>query len=75
MSLNSETIAKLAAQKGVRKIAVENFLGTLGFEGSAGRAGALQNLYSDAASYKWNSATITAIKRGIDLYFKQGKAL
>ena len=68
--LTSKTIAKLAARKGVRKNAVENFLGTLGFEGSAGRSGALHNLYSDAKSYRWNCATISAIERGINLYFK-----
>ena len=66
MALSSAEIDKLAARKGVRKIAVENFLGTLGSEG---RSGALQNLYSDAASYKWNSATVSAITSGIDKYF------
>jgi hypothetical protein len=69
MALSSTDITKLASRKGVRKIAVENFLGTLGSEGPAGRSGALQNLYSDAASYKWNSATVSAITSGINKYF------
>ena len=71
MALTSADITKLAAKKGVRKIAVENFLGTLGSEGPAGKSGALHNLYSDAASYKWNAATVTAIESGISKFFKK----
>jgi hypothetical protein len=70
MALSAETIVTLAARKGVKRTAVENFLGTLGSEGPSGKSGALRNLYSDAASYKWNAATISAISRGIALYFK-----
>jgi hypothetical protein len=68
--LTGEMIEKLAARKGVRKIAVENFLGTLGAEGEFGKYGAMRNLYSDAKSYKWNCATINAITSGINAYFK-----
>jgi hypothetical protein len=64
--ITSEQIAILAARKGVRKIAVENFLGTLGNEGALA---ARQNMIADARDYKWNSATMAAIQRGIELHF------
>jgi hypothetical protein len=69
MPLSPDQIQKLATRKGVRRIAVENFLGTLGNEGGA--MNAKRNLYADARDYKWNSATQTAISRGIDLYFSR----
>ncbi len=68
--LTAEKIQELANRKGVRRIAVENFLGTLGCERSA--FAATQNLYQDARDYKWNAATQTAIRRGIDLFYKKG---
>ena len=71
MSLSSAQIEALAARKSVRRVAVENFLGTLGSEGPAGEIGARRNLYQDARDYKWNSATQAAILRGISLYFKR----
>ena len=71
--LTPEKITELASRKGVRKIAVENFLGTLGNEGPAGERGALRNMYDDARSYKWNCATQSAIERGIKLYFQRVK--
>lgn len=70
MSLTPTDITKLASRRGVRKIAVENFLSTLGHEGPAGEAGARRNLYADAASYGWNAATVNAINAGIGKFFK-----
>jgi len=66
-SLTNEEIGKLAAPKAVRKIAVENFLGSL-YE-PAGYAGSIRNLYEDARVYKWNEATVNAIRKGINLAF------
>ena len=60
--LTYDEIEKLAARKGVRRIAVENFLGTMGDNQWFARA----NLYDDARVYKWNAATVKAISAGID---------
>lgn len=64
MALSKAQIDKLASKSGVRRIGVENFLGTLG---SMTRYEATQNLYADAASYKWNAATVAAIRKGIEM--------
>jgi hypothetical protein len=69
--LTPEKIQELANRKGVRRIAVENFLGTLGNEGGAREA--KMNMYQDASGYKWNAATQLAILRGIDLYYARSK--
>ena len=66
--LTDAEIDKLANQNGVKKIAVENFLGTL--YAPAGRSGNLANAYNDARAYKWNTATIGAIVDGIKLAYK-----
>ncbi len=66
--LTSQEIEKLASRKGVRRIAVENFLMTVTASGSAMYAG--MNLHADAASYKWNAATVSAIQAGINLSAK-----
>ena len=66
--LTSTEVAKFAARPGVRKVAVMNFLGTLGEAGST--RGELRNLYADAQSYRWNVATIKAIEAGIKLAYK-----
>ena len=63
--LTAEQITKLASGAGVRRIAVENFLGTLG---SLTAYEAMQNLYLDAGLYKWNAATVAAIRKGIKLH-------
>lgn len=55
-------IAPLAARKDVRKIAVENFLMTCGGQTPMDAAG---NLAMDAKSYKWNAATVKAIRDGL----------
>ena len=56
-------ISKFANRKGVRKIAIENFLMTMGNNPLA----ASINMGYDADLYKWNNATIKAIKDGIQL--------
>lgn len=68
--ITREQIETLASRNGVRRIAVENFLGTLGLEGSA--LAAKLNLRQDARDYKWNAATQSAIARGIDLFYARG---
>ena len=64
--LTSKQIEKLAGRKGVKKIAVENFLSTMGTD----TLEVTLNLHADAKSYKWNAATINAIKSGIALQKK-----
>lgn len=62
-NLTEAEIASYANRKGVKKIAVENFLGSLGNAG--GIQAELANLQDDAQSYKWNSQTVRAIEAGI----------
>jgi hypothetical protein len=69
--LTHEEIDKLASGPKVRRIAVENFLGTLPL--GIGEEGNMINLDSDARSYGWNSQTRRAIERGIRLAFKEPK--
>ncbi len=61
--LSDTEIESLARRKGVKAIAVENFLGSLGNAG--GIQAELANLRDDALSYKWNTATVKAIETGI----------
>ena len=70
-SLTSEEIEVLASKKGVKRIAVENFLGTIDTESpiSAHR----MNLSMDAQLYKWNAATEGAIQTGISVAYGQKK--
>ena len=70
--LSKEEIEKLATRKGVKSIAVYNFLGSL--EGLS-KMDALANLsfalyVLDARLYKWNAATVKAIQDGIKKHFK-----
>lgn len=58
-------IEKLASRKGVRRIAVENFLMSVTANPNAYIA--RLNLNYDARLYKWNSATVRAIRSGIKL--------
>lgn len=69
--LTNAEIEKLAGRAGVRRSAVENFLGTLGHAGS--KRGEFHNLFEDAARYDWNVATIRAIEAGIKLTYKEAK--
>jgi hypothetical protein len=60
--LSSSEIDELSSRPGVKKVAVENYLSTL----SGDKMADSMNLSSDAASYKWNPATVKAIREGID---------
>ena len=62
-------INKLASRKNIKKIAVENFLMSMGDNSLA----ASINMGYDADLYKWNSVTIQAIKDGITLAQKSLK--
>lgn len=58
-------IDALANRKGVKKIAVENFLGSLPLD--IGVEGNIINCQQDARDYRWNAATVNAIIHGIYL--------
>lgn len=62
--LTGAEIEALAARPKVRRIAVENFLGTL--HGLTAMEATL-NLAQDTAAYKWNAPTVAAIRAGIRL--------
>lgn len=59
--LNIDEIEAFANRNGVKKIAVENFLLTMG----ADEICAWFNLDGDSALYNWNRDTIDAIESGI----------
>lgn len=63
--LTTSEIEKLARRKGVRRIAVENFLMTV--TNNPNSSTAFSNLFLDAKLYKWNAATVKAIQKGIEL--------
>ena len=65
--LTSHEIEKLAGRKGIRRIAVENFLMSLCPDGSPGAA--YLNLDLDAKLYRWNAETKKAITAGIRLAY------
>lgn len=67
-NLTKTEIEKLANRKGAKRIAVENFLSTLGGAGSKG--GEIANMYADASVYRWNSVTQNAILAGINKAYK-----
>lgn len=60
--LPADRIEKLASKPDVKRIACENFLGTL--DGCT-KSEALANLNLDAKLYGWNAATVSAIEEGI----------
>jgi len=60
--LSIEEIERLSSRKGVRKIAVENFLISLN---DASYSDAMANLRRDTDLYKWNASTRKAISDGI----------
>ena len=68
-NLSRDDIEKLASGKTVKRIAVENFLGSLTTEGEDAEWNAYLNLDMDSRLYKWNIATRRAIKRGIKRTF------
>lgn len=67
--LTPEAIQELATRSGVKKVAVENFLSTMGDNFSE----ALANFVNDANSYGWNGETVQAIAIGIALKFNVPK--
>lgn len=67
--LTPERIETLAKEKGVKTIAVKNFLYSVG--ANPNKMCALLNLEADASSYRWNAATVNAIRQGITEYFKE----
>lgn len=63
--LTLEEVERFASRKGVKRIAVENFLGTV--TANPTRRDALGNVGWDARLYRWNAATQKAIRDGIDM--------
>lgn len=61
--LSPEEIASLSSRPGVKKMAVENFLASMGNDSH----GAWENLRADMSSYRWNEDTVQAISDGIVL--------
>ena len=68
IGLSLEEIEKLANKPNVRKIAVENFLMSVG--NNTSEYVAMKNLELDSSLYNWNMATQTAIRKGIKLAFR-----
>ena len=66
--LSFDRIRVLANRKHVNAIAVHNFLGTVSANHTL--LCAMVNLYSDAEAYRWNAATVNAIRVGITEHFK-----
>jgi nitrous oxide reductase len=64
-------IEKLASRKGARKIAVENFLASLPTDSEDAERNAYLNLDLDSRLYKWNAATVKAIRKGIERTFRK----
>lgn len=61
--LTSKEIEGFASREGVKRIAVENFLMSMGSDSM----GATMNLHRDALVYRWNTKTVKAIQDGIQL--------
>lgn len=70
-NLTSTEISKLTTRKGVKAVAVENFLTSLK---GLNELQALGNLAQDAHSYKWNAPTVAAITKGIRMAFMEGES-
>ena len=66
-----DKIEKLSNKKGVKKIAVQNFLASVG--SNPDKMSAMMNAEMDAGMYGWNSATQGAIYDGISIYFDKVK--
>lgn len=56
-------------KESVKKIAVENFLGSLDKSMTVWQH--LANLSMDAMLYRWNGATVRAIRKGIQQAYKK----
>ena len=63
--LSRDEVERLAAKKGIRKMAVENFLMTV--HNNENDWQARQNLALDTRLYNWNTKTVKAIVDGIKL--------
>lgn len=70
--LTKERIKALSERKGVKSIAVWNFLESLGGDDWSA---ALQNLENDARAYGWSAATVRAIRTGIHEHFATDELL
>ncbi len=68
--LSSSEISNFASRSGVRQIAVENFLGSLG---DLILSQALSNVQLDAGLYHWKASTVNAIKAGIFLAARKAR--
>lgn len=66
--LTSEEIEGFASRSGVKRIAVENFLMSMGTDSF----NATNNMCQDALVYHWNGKTTQAIMAGIQLAEKGG---
>lgn len=64
--LTNEEIETLACKAGVKRIAVENFLGSLQLNSYMADAA---NLRADANVYRWNNQTVSAIMKGINVAY------
>jgi len=67
--LSDSEITNLASKPNVRRIAVENFLMSMGDDS----LNAYLNLDLDTRLYKWNAPTQNAIRKGIALAQKPAK--
>mgnify|MGYP001612550555 CR=1 FL=1 len=65
--LTSAEVAKFGQHLDVRRIAVENFLMSMGLDEKSARL----NLVLDSNLYRWKGATIKAIRDGINLATKR----
>ena len=65
-NLTLEEIQKFSSRKGVKAVAVSNFLMSMGTD----QRYVYGNLDLDAGLYKWNAATYRAISAGISLAVK-----
>lgn len=65
--ITPKEIQELATRKNVNRVAVENFLMTVGDD----REIALHNLRFDTDLYGWNAATVTAISLGMYKHFNK----
>ena len=63
--LTAAEIERLASRPGVKRAAVENFLGTM--DTALCWEGHWQNVCMDARRYDWNDKTLWALLEGIDL--------
>lgn len=65
--LTLEKIIELAGRNGVKRTAVENFLGTVS---GLSYNDAVANCMQDARDYRWSSETVAAIREGLAIHFR-----